>query len=143
MNPMAWFLGRTRPAAANLAILHAREHWTPDAFFDRCYAGSGMNRERVIELLKHIAAELRLPVGQLRPEDRFTVELSPGTWNMYDSGYAMLVHDLTGGAAREEKSSVIPLKPWMITCVQWQHYPTLSYRRTTFPHSGKESNWSQ
>ncbi|MCC7633317.1 hypothetical protein [Stenotrophomonas rhizophila] len=86
-----------------VAALHERQSLSPHACFEHYYAGSGLDRERVIELLEHVAAELRLPVDKLRPEDRFAVELSPGRWNTYDSGHAMLISDLAAMARQRGK----------------------------------------
>ncbi|HDS1829040.1 hypothetical protein [Stenotrophomonas sp. AG209] len=46
-----------------------------------------------MELLEHVADELRLPSGKLRPADRFSKELSPGEAHNWDSGYGALIFE--------------------------------------------------
>ncbi|CAM4127898.1 hypothetical protein LRM36_07095 [Stenotrophomonas maltophilia] len=74
--------------------LREREALSPTGFYDRYYAESGLDRETVVELLEHVAGELRLPSGKLRPGDRFSKELSPGEAHGWDSGYGVLIFEL-------------------------------------------------
>lgn len=43
--------------------LREREALSPTGFYDRYYAESGLDQEIVVELLEHVADELRLPSG--------------------------------------------------------------------------------
>ena len=74
--------------------LREREALSPTGFYDRYYAESGLDQEIVVELLEHVADELRLPSGKLRPGDRFSKELSPGEAHGWDSGYGVLIFEL-------------------------------------------------
>ncbi|MBN4958181.1 hypothetical protein JY411_07130 [Stenotrophomonas maltophilia] len=74
--------------------LREREALSPIGFYDQYYADSGLDQETVVELLEHVADELRLPSGKLRPEDRFSKELSPGEAHGWDSGYGVLLFEL-------------------------------------------------
>ena len=75
-------------------ILREREELSPPGFYDQYYAESGLDQETVVELLKHVADELRLPPGKLRPGDRFSKELSPDDAHGWDSGYGILIFEL-------------------------------------------------
>lgn len=74
--------------------LREREALSPTGFYDQYYADSGLDQETVVELLEHVADELRLPSGKLRPGDRFSKELSPGEADGWDSGYGVLIFEL-------------------------------------------------
>ena len=83
--------------------LREREALSPTGFYDRYYADSGLDQETVVELLEHVADELRLPSGKLRPGDRFSKELSPGEAHGWDSGYGVLIFELN----RSQKNVVL------------------------------------
>ena len=51
--------------------LRERDALSPTGFYDQYYADSGLDQEIVGELLEHVADELRLPSGKLRPEIDF------------------------------------------------------------------------
>ncbi|WP_188485050.1 hypothetical protein [Stenotrophomonas maltophilia] len=74
--------------------LRERSVLSPTGFYDQYYAESGLDQETVVELLEHVADELRLPSGKLRPGDRFSKELSPGEAHGWDSGYGVLIFEL-------------------------------------------------
>lgn len=74
--------------------LREREALSPTGFYDQYYAESGLDQETVMELLEHVADELRLPSGKLRPADRFSKELLPGEAHSWDSGYGVLIFEL-------------------------------------------------
>lgn len=76
-------------------VLHARESMSADVFFNSYYKDSGLDHALVIELLEHVAHELNLPVEKLRPTDRFSVELAPRQGNEWDSGYGILLYELS------------------------------------------------
>jgi hypothetical protein len=65
-----------------------------DEFFERFYATSGIHKELLVEIVNHIAHEIGLPAGILRPADRFDVELAPTKGTEWDSGYAILVYEI-------------------------------------------------
>jgi len=75
-------------------LIHSRECLTPDAFYEAFYKESGIDKELVIELMEHVALELELPAGKLRPGDRLSVELAPERGNEFDSGRAILMYEL-------------------------------------------------
>lgn len=81
-------------------LIHARECLTFDAFFDAFYKESGLDKVLVIELLEHVAHELGLPAEKLRPSDRFSVELAPGQGSAWDSGYGILLYELSSLAKK-------------------------------------------
>ena len=74
--------------------LRERGVLSPTGFYDQYYAERGLDQETVVELLEHVADELRLPSGRLRPGDRFSKELSPGEAHGWDSGYGVLIFEL-------------------------------------------------
>jgi len=90
-------------------ILRNRESLSPHEVFDRYYADSQLNRELVIELLDHVAAELSLPVEKLRPNDRFAIELAPKKGNEWDSGYGILLFELQRLAKKKGKTIEKPI----------------------------------
>ena len=57
------------------ARLGQRERLTPDEFYERFYAGAGLPKTLVLELLKEVADSVEVDAGLLRPSDRFSVEL--------------------------------------------------------------------
>lgn len=82
--------------------LQSREPLSPDSFFDAYYKESGLDRALVIELLEHVAHELKLPVEKLRPTDRFSIELAPGKGSAWDSGYGILLYELSSLAKKRK-----------------------------------------
>lgn len=74
--------------------LRERDALSPIGFYEQYYADSGLDQETVVELLEHVADELRLPTGKLRPGDRFSKELLPGEAHSWDSGYGVLIFEL-------------------------------------------------
>jgi hypothetical protein len=62
-------------------------------FYQSYYAGT-QNRERIEELLAHVAQELSIPANKLRPSDRFDVELRPPRGWEFDSGKGILLVEL-------------------------------------------------
>lgn len=81
----------------------SREPLAPDQFYERFYLDSGLDRALVIELLEHVAQEVRIPAERIRPDDRFAVELAPGRGNEWDSGYAILLNELASQARRRKR----------------------------------------
>ncbi len=51
--------------------LETRERLDDEGVYSRYYATSGLPKDRVLELWHEVAETLRVPAGQLRPEDRF------------------------------------------------------------------------
>ncbi|WP_323153190.1 hypothetical protein [Stenotrophomonas maltophilia] len=78
-----------------------REGISPEKFYEQYYGESGLDERIVIELLNHVAQELRLPVTKLRPEDRFAVELAPRKGGGWDSGYGILLYEIQRHAKRK------------------------------------------
>ncbi|AWH23187.1 MULTISPECIES: hypothetical protein [Stenotrophomonas] len=68
-----------------------RDELSAPDFYAQYYLDSGFEQETVIELLRHVADELRLPAGKLRSTDRFSKELSPGQLHAWDAGYGVLI----------------------------------------------------
>ncbi|PSD24359.1 hypothetical protein C7E13_05450 [Stenotrophomonas maltophilia] len=67
--------------------MREREALSPTGFYDQYYADSGLDQETVVELLEHVADELRLPSGKLVLEIDFRrncrlVKLMAGTRGM-------------------------------------------------------------
>ncbi|WNH54070.1 hypothetical protein [Stenotrophomonas oahuensis] len=86
-----WSTWKTTIAQRNIA---ERDALNSTEFYDRYYLGSGIAPDLVEEILQLVASELRVDVRQLRPADRFAIELTPGRWNEWDSGFAMLMTHL-------------------------------------------------
>lgn len=91
-------------------LLQSRESLSHRQIFDAFYSDSGLDRDLVKELFEHVSAELGLPVGKLRPSDRFTVELAPQKGNEWDSGYAILLFELQNLASRKGKRIDRPIE---------------------------------
>lgn len=62
-------------------------------FYDRFYKGS-LDQDVVRELMEHVAHELTIPMGKLRPGDRFENELKPMRGMEFDSGRDLLIVEL-------------------------------------------------
>ncbi|MBK0013502.1 hypothetical protein [Stenotrophomonas sp. S41] len=75
-------------------LLENREELSAKELYDHYYLHSGLDREVVKELLIHVAGELRLPSGKIRPSDRFSKELVSGASAGWDSGYGILLYEL-------------------------------------------------
>lgn len=80
-----------------------RDSLSPDQFYETFYASSDLDRELVVELLIHLAQELRIPVEKVRPEDRFAVELAPRKGDDWDWGYGLLLYELKSMARSKKK----------------------------------------
>jgi hypothetical protein len=72
-------------------------------FYQSHYAGT-LNRERIEELLAHVAQELSIPANKLLPSDRFDVELRPVRGWEFDSGKGILMVELDKLARAKGKS---------------------------------------
>lgn len=73
-----------------------------DAFYRSYYAGK-LDREKVEELLNHVAQELSIPPTKLLPSDRFDVELRPARGWEFDSGKGILLVELDSLARKNGK----------------------------------------
>jgi hypothetical protein len=87
----------------------SREPLLADKFYEQFYLSSGLDRALVIELLEHVAQEVRIPAELIRPDDRFAVELAPGRGNEWDSGYAILLHELASLARKRKRPITKPI----------------------------------
>jgi len=85
-----------------VARLSERRPLTADEFFANFYLTAGLSKQDVVALRAEIASAIEVPVGLLRPEDRFSVELADckGMGPM-DGGLA----ELTFSAERRKKTS--------------------------------------
>lgn len=83
--------------------LAGREDLSPEQFFSLYYSDSGIDKKLVEELLEHIAIELSIASAKLRPQDRFAVELAARTGDDWDSGYGILINELSHLARRRGK----------------------------------------
>jgi hypothetical protein len=81
--------------------IDCRDEISPEIFYEQHYAESGLDERLVIELLNHVAQELRLPVTKLRPDDRFVVELAPKKGGAWDSGYGILLYEVQRHASKK------------------------------------------
>ena len=81
--------------------LRYREDLSPERFYEIYYADSGIDKILLIELLELAASELCMPVGRLRPEDRFSVELAPRKGDEWDSGYGILLREIARSSKRK------------------------------------------
>jgi hypothetical protein len=102
-----WSSWTTTIAQKNIA---GREVLSGTEFFDRYYFDSGIARDLVEDILQLVATELRVNVRQLRPTDRFAVELTPGRWNEWDSGFAMLMTHLDFAARHRRRTIETPVE---------------------------------
>lgn len=78
----------------------SRDDVSPEVVHREHYASDGLDRDLVVEILTHVAGELRVPVSKLRPTDRFEVELAPARGDAWDSGMGILLLDLQRMAKR-------------------------------------------
>lgn len=85
--------------------IEERPIMSPADFYSAFYADSGIAPDILAELQDLVASELCVTAGQLRPTDRFAVELTPGRWNEWDSGFAALMTHL-GAMARERGTRI-------------------------------------
>lgn len=83
-----------------MSNLEDRDELSAPDFYAQFYLGAGLEQKTVIELLRHVADELRLPAGKLRPTDRFSKELSPGELHAWDAGYGVLIVEVQSLARR-------------------------------------------
>ncbi len=65
-----------------------REELTYDEFYERFYRDSEIPREVIIEILRSIEKHYPLPVGRLRPQDRFDKELAEDQRLIITSSYS-------------------------------------------------------
>ena len=72
--------------ATRRSRLAGRDHLRFDAFYDKFYSDSGLERESVAAAVRTASQILGLPAGLLRPTDRFDLEYRPpaGWWNRGD-----------------------------------------------------------
>lgn len=69
---------------------HRRE-LSADEFYRMYYGNSGLPRERVLAVRLVVADELEVPIGRIRPSDRFDRELRPAEgWEAWDDGMEVL-----------------------------------------------------
>lgn len=73
-------------------------------FYTCYYEGKGIEKTLLIELLEHIAFQLSVPAGMLRPQDRFSVELAPIKGEEWDSGYGILLYEIQQMAKKKNVS---------------------------------------
>ncbi|MDQ7827229.1 MAG: hypothetical protein RDV48_30830 [Candidatus Eremiobacteraeota bacterium] len=66
-----YYLTFEYPRKRRAMNLTDRSVLTPDEFFERFYNNSGMEKEVVVSALQFIQENAALPVGRLRPSDRF------------------------------------------------------------------------
>lgn len=97
-----WRSWKTTIAQRNIS---EREALSGTEFYDRYYFESGIGPDLVEENLQLVASELRVDVRQLRPGDRFAIELAAGRWNEWDSGFAMLMTHLDV-IARDQRRTI-------------------------------------
>jgi hypothetical protein len=64
--------------------LKNRPELTVGEIYDNYYADSSISRDAVGQALGEIAGDLSVPLGKLRPQDRFDVELGPTPGWEYD-----------------------------------------------------------
>ncbi len=64
--------------------LKDRPELTVGEIYESYYADSSVSRDVVIKALEEISEELSVPLGKLRPQDRFDVELGPAPGWEYD-----------------------------------------------------------
>lgn len=104
--PRLWSSWMTTIAQKNIAD---REALSGAEFYDWFYLDSGIAPDQVEEILQLVASELRVDVRKLRPADRFAVELTPGRWNEWDSGFAMLMTHLDVMARKRRRTIDTPV----------------------------------
>jgi len=71
-----------RHSTRMIAKLGERRTLTMEEFWDEFYSRSGLPRGRAEQVLDLLSEAVEVPVGKLRPSDRFLVELAPqkGIW---------------------------------------------------------------
>jgi len=64
-----------------------RKNLTDDEIYQRYFKDVNIDKKVVLELWEEVANSFKVPKGKLRPNDRFSVELSPGNWYPLDDIY--------------------------------------------------------
>jgi hypothetical protein len=82
--------------------LGRRQLLEEDEFWREFYAGSGLEKDRAQDILNRVSDALEIPLGLLRPGDRFRVELAPlsNTWGTNDTSHMSMIL-LTEGLEKE------------------------------------------
>jgi hypothetical protein len=94
----AAFLGTLALRRAKASRFASRLDLGNDDFFVKYYAASGLPRDTVIRIRRLVADELEVPVGRLRPTDRFDQELRTAEgWEEWDDGIEALRQLLAPG----------------------------------------------
>ncbi len=87
-----WFLfyywGRAERKRAERFL--DREDLSADDFYQNFFADSGIPKETVLKFLDFVAGQLDIPVGTLRPTDRFDTDFTPEKGSEYDDGIGTL-----------------------------------------------------
>jgi predicted small integral membrane protein len=90
--------------------LKGRRELTLGEIYESYYADSSISRDLVGQALEEISEELSVPLGKLRPEDRFDVELGPTPgWEYDDDVSDVMAHArrrLADSHASQDVSSV-------------------------------------
>jgi hypothetical protein len=69
--------------------LAGREELLPEQQYQRYYTDSGLPEEVVCRALRDVARAAGVPVGLLRPTDRFDTELAPEKDELFDSDWSV------------------------------------------------------
>ena len=89
-----------------------RTEMTLDELYSQYYSGSDLRKEIVADALRDISETLGVPLGKLRPTDRFHGELNaPAGWE-YDDGLGIL------SSRAEKKLANKDLSPTVVTSIE-------------------------
>jgi hypothetical protein len=83
------FAGRRADERRRARFAH-REDLSFDAFYRQYYQDSDLDADSVQRALDQVAGALNVPIGKLRPDDRFAVELAPQKGWELDDGAGLL-----------------------------------------------------
>lgn len=89
---LIWLFGK-RADQRRAIRFDGRRQLSFDEIWDYYYSNSGLRRELVEEALRIIEKAIGVPIGKLRPDDRFSEQLAPERgWEMDDSLAELLWH---------------------------------------------------
>lgn len=104
---VALFLVQRRVLRVKLSRFAGRATMSPHDLFTTFYEGLGFSEEDVVRILRQVASATEVPIGRLRPQDRFDHELAPVKGWEFDDGLAEITW-LVGTEARKARDPRAP-----------------------------------
>ena len=102
---------RSKMIRANEARFKDRKDLSPKEFYSLFYADSSLPEEKIKEVVQGVASELNMPVGKLRPGDRFDDKLGSAKGWEYEHGEGMVSINLSlPNFSKRAKEQIDPTK---------------------------------